>query len=331
MKEYPHSPDVAERESSDDGFSSGWGAHHQPSEAYWVDCHTHMREEEADAIVDTIADWGEMLRPWRFQRTVALDGTPGSAAAFGEAARTDDRFRWLARLHHDDADLEGLERCLEAGACGLKLHNAPLMRNAVDPEIWHSADWHRIFDRMGEADLPILWHVTQRLTDAPYTGGGRNSYWNQGWEEGYDCDNVDLMRSFLDIVEAHPETDFVGAHQLHVGFDRLAELFAEHPNLHVDTSIGLAVRWGDELYPQDRARAREFVGNWTDRLLFGTDCVISSEVVDEYLRQHFLNHVRYVRQLRLPHEELQQVSHRNAERLMNLEPLEVDRRGALRP
>lgn len=328
---YPHSPDVEERETSDDGFSAGWGAHHQPSEEYWIDCHTHMREETAEGVLGVVGPWSDRLEAWRLRRTVALDGTPDVAEEFAAAGEEDDRFAWLARIHHDDPDVEGLAHCLDAGACGLKLHNAPLIRNAIDPEIWHAVEWHRIFDRMGEADLPVLWHVTQRLTDAPYTGGGRNSYWKQGWEEGYDCDNVDLLESFLEIVEAHPDTDFIGAHQLHLGFDRLAELFEAYPNLHVDTSIGCFVRWGDRIYPQDHDRAREFFLNWADRLLYGTDCVLGSDATEEYTYQQFLGHVRYVRQLRLPYAALQQVSHGNAERLMGMEPLEVDRKGALRP
>jgi predicted TIM-barrel fold metal-dependent hydrolase len=329
--QYPHSPDVEERETADDGFSSGWAPHHQPSEEYWIDCHTHMRETAVEDIRDAIGPWSDRLQAWRLRRTVAMDGWPEDAAAFSAAQNADDRFAWLARLDYDDPDIDGLEECLAAGASGLKLHNAPLMRNAVDPEVWHSEDWHAIFERMGEADRPVLWHVTQRLTDAPYTGGGRNTYWEDGWEAGYDCDNVDMMQSFLDVVDDHPETDFIGAHQLHVGFDRLAHLFAEYPNLHVDTSIGCFVRWGDRMYPQDRDDAREFVCDWPDRVLFGTDCILGQEEVAEFTYQQFLGHVRYVRQLRLPTEVLQQVSHRNTERLMGMDSLDVENKGALRP
>jgi len=329
--EYPYSPDVHERDHVDDGFSAGWGAHHQPAEEYWVDCHTHMRETETDDVLDVVDRWNERLEAWRFRRTVGLDGSPENADEFGAAAGEDDRFRWLVWLDHDDPDLDGLETCLEAGASGLKLHNRPVIEGAVDPEVWHSAEWDRVFERLAAADRPVLWHVTQRHTDAPYTGGGRHSYWETGWENGAEFTNEDLLQSFLSVVEAYPDVDFVGAHQLHVGFDRLEGLFAQYPNLHVDTSIGCFVRWGDELPPADRERAREFFCSWSDRLLFGTDCILHDEAIGEYLYQQFLGHVRYVRQLRLPHGPLQRVSHRNAERLFGLEHLDVDRKGALRP
>lgn len=326
----PYAPDVAERETADDGFSAGWGAHFQPAEAYWVDCHTHMREENAGEMLDLVDSWGDRLDAWRLRRSVALDGSPANADAFAAAA-DDDRFAWLVWLDPDDPDLAGFERCLEAGVRGLKLHNRPVIQNALDPSVWYSEEWHRLFERLGEAERPALWHVTQRLTEAPYTGGGRNSYWEMGWENGAEFTNEDLLQSFLSVVEAHPDTAFVGAHQLHLGFDRLDDLLTAYPNLHIDTSIGCFVRWGDRMYPEDRDRAREFFIKWADRILFGTDCVLSGDQPGEHTYQQFLGHVRYIRQLRLPDDVLQRVSHGNAERLFGLPPADPEMKGTLRP
>lgn len=329
--DYPHADDVHERETLDDGFSSGWGAHFQPSEEYWVDCHTHVRADDADSVLELIEPWGDRLDAWRFRRTVSLDGSPERAAAFSAAADDDDRFAWLMWPRYDDPDLEGLDECLDAGASGLKLHNKPVIQEAADPSVWHSERWNRVFERMGEAGLPVLWHVTQRHTDAPYTGGGRDSYWKTGWENGAEFTNEELLQSFLSVVDEHPDTDFIGAHQLHVGFDRLDELLAEHSNLYIDTSIGCFVRWGDEMYPEDRERAREFFVEWSDRILFGTDCILTEELMGEYVYQQFLGHVRYIHQLDLPNDALQNVSHRNVERLMQLPEADPSMRGALRP
>ena len=328
IMEYPHSPDVHERESIDDGFAAGWGAHHRPSEKYWIDAHTHMR---ADDVVGVLEEWNDHLEAYRFRMTIGLDGSADNADEFSDAAEESDHFGWLVWPRYDEPDYEELETCLDAGANGMKLHNKPLIEEAGDPEIWHSSEWDRIFERLAEADLPALWHVTQRHTRAPYTGGGRFSYWENGWENGAEFTNEDLLQSFLSVVESHPDTDFIGAHQLHLGFDRLAGLFAEYPNLYVDTSIGCFVRWADEMPPEDRERAREFFVNWADRLLFGTDCVLKEEAMGEYLYQHFLGHVRYIRQLNLPNEPLQKVSHRNAERLFDIESIAAPRKGALRP
>jgi hypothetical protein len=42
---FPHSPDVKERLTSDEGFSAGWGMHFKPVEKCWLDIHTHIRKE----------------------------------------------------------------------------------------------------------------------------------------------------------------------------------------------------------------------------------------------------------------------------------------------
>ncbi len=327
----PHARDVRERETADAGFSRGWGEHFQPCERYWIDCHTHMREETSDAIGAVIEPWHERLEAWRLRRHLAMDGNPEHADDFGAVAQADDRFRWLVWMDHDEPDLANLETCLSAGASGLKLHNAPVIRSGTDPTVWHRDGWHDVFERMAAADKPVLWHVTQRLTDSPYTGGGRHSYWSDGWEAGVEYTNEDLLQSFLAVVDEHPNTDFIGAHQLHLGFDRLHALLRNHPNLHFDTSIGWFVRWGDRLHPEDRDRARSFAMEWSDRILFGTDCVLGSELMGEYVYQQFLGHVRYLRQLQLSHEPLQAISHRNAERLFGFDSMDVPRKGALRP
>lgn len=329
--ERPHARDVRERETSDEGFSAGWGQHFQPSERYWIDAHTHMRETTAADAQDVMDAWNDHLEAWRLRRTVGLDGRRDRADAFAEVADTDDRFRWLIRLDYDDPDPAFVAECLDAGASGIKLHNKPVIQDAVGADVWEDEAWHEILDQLGEADRPVLWHVTQRFTDSPYTGGARDSYWAEGWANGAEFTNEDLLQGFLDVVEAHPETDFIGAHQLHLGFDRLHELFRTYPNLHIDTSIGGFVRWGDQLYPEDKAAAREFFMEWSDRILFGTDCILTAEAIGEYLYQHFLGHVRYVRQLDLPHDALQDVSHRTAERVYGIDPVEVSRKGALRP
>ncbi|WP_436936524.1 amidohydrolase family protein [Halovenus marina] len=317
--EYPHSPDVEERELLEDGFSAGWGAHHQPSERYWIDCHTHMLETEAGSVVDVIEDWTDYLNAWRFAGAVGVDGRPAVIDEFEIADRETDHFQWMSRLDYDNPSMDAIGSSLEAGACGLKLHNKPLIEAGEPPSKWQDPEWHDVFDRLETADLPVFWHVTQRLTDAPYIGQGRNKNWNQVSNSDTNYTNEDLLQSFIEIVEEYPDTDFIGAHQLHLGFDRLAKLFELYPNLYIDTSAGFFIRWGDRIYPQDRDRVREFVMNWSDRILFGTDCALHGDVQTANLRQQFLGHVRFIRQLNLPDNELQQISHLNAERLLNLE------------
>ncbi|MFQ6049350.1 MAG: amidohydrolase family protein [Phycisphaerae bacterium] len=327
----PHAPDVAERLTADQGFSRGWGEHFQPSEAYLIDCHVHMRDQAPEAIAQAVQHFYQRLDAWRLRRLIVLNGRPDNLDAFASVASHDDRFRWLVQPRHDEPDIDLLERAFNAGAVGVKLHNAAVITSGAPYDVWLSQPWTRIFERIARQRAAVLWHVTQRLTDSPYTGGDRNSYWSEGWKKGVTYRNHELLEAFLQVVRRWPQIPFIGAHQLHVGFDRLDELFAEHANLYIDTSIGCFVRWGDRMYRPDRQRARDFFTRHSHRILFGTDCGIGLEATEEYVFQAFLGHVRYLRQLRLPDPVLQAVAHGNAERLFKLEPLQVKRKGNLRP
>lgn len=328
----PHSPDVRQRQTLDEGFSAGWGFHMQPSVRYWLDCHTHMRESITPAVIQCTADWHGHMVAHRLRRHVAVDGTHANAEAFAAVAAQDDRFLWLCRLAPNQPDPDHLRRCKRLGAVGLKLHNAPLMSGDFDRRIVREPAWQAVYQLAGELGFPVLWHVTQRLSDSPYTGGGSDSYWKIGRPRGVTFHNEDILRDFLAVVAAHRNTVFIGAHQLHLGPDRLAALLAEHSNLVIDTSIGCFVAYGDRMYDADRRRWREFVVAHADRILFGTDVVINSRNVNtELLRQHFLGHLRFIKQLQLPQAELSKVAHENFERLTGLAAVQPGPWGALRP
>ncbi|HWL53562.1 MAG TPA: amidohydrolase family protein [Chthoniobacteraceae bacterium] len=329
---YPHAPDVAQRETLDDGFSAGWGFHMHPSVRYWIDSHTHLRETDAPGVLATVATWHGPLWASRLRRHVAVDGTIGQAAAFAAASAADDRFLWYCRLPWDSPDLAHLETCKSRGALGLKLHNATLMSGDFPLSAIDTPEWHRVYAAAGRLGMPVLWHVTQRRSAAPYTGGGPDAYWQAGWKRGVTFTNRDLLERFLKIVAAHRGTRFIGAHQLHIGPERLGELFLEHPNLYTDTSIGCFVAEDDVMYEADIRRWREFVLAFQDRILFGSDVVLNRENAgSELVRKHFLGHVRWVRQLRLPQEALSKIAYENFERLTGLLPAPLFPWGALRP
>ena len=102
----PHAPDVLERETSDNAFSAGWGLHHQPSERYILDCHTHMWTSTAASVQRWVNDYYERAGAMRLRRHVALDGSPKNAAAFAKVSAKDDRFLWLVWPHYSKPNLK---------------------------------------------------------------------------------------------------------------------------------------------------------------------------------------------------------------------------------
>ena len=103
-----HAPDVAARETVDDGFSAGWGAHFLPSEEYVIDCHMHVSEKEAWAVHQALDMLFGSLAAYRLDQIIVMDGGPGSLDAYSQVARSDRRFSFMIWMKPDRPDAEFL-------------------------------------------------------------------------------------------------------------------------------------------------------------------------------------------------------------------------------
>lgn len=340
---YPHAPDVLERETEDRGFSRGWGMHFPPTAGYFVDMHGHiqfdgfMLAEEAvrthleqagrlnirklAACSPVVTRDADRTRPQGFD--VACISGIDELRPYLDLSSNNPSLSVMLFLHYCNPDAELVKRSADLGVCAVKLHNAPLIVDGTEPGCWLDGSWDAVFREIERAGLPVLWHVAQRLAPSPYTGGARNTYWAEGWKKGVLYTNEDLLQVFLKVVEKYRGINFIGAHQLHLGWERLDPLLDCHPNLCIDTSVGCIVQEGDLLYDEDRDFIRDFFIKHSDRILFGTDYSIrdrSDRGGEPYTPDMDTPacHIRFIRQLRLPHEELQRVSHANAERLLSM-------------
>jgi len=332
---YPYDPDIKQRETIDNGFSKGWGSHFQTSEKYWIDCHVHSSKSQV--LKECLQDWFEWSLAYRQAKLIILDGHPKSSDGgihyeeLSRLAKEDKNIEFLYYPGIDDTDKEPLERALELGAKGLKLWSPELIIKGRPYDEFEYPKWEGVFEIVNDRQLPIVWHVTQRLTGSPYTGGGVNAYWSEGWKKGVKYTNEDLLQSFLRIARAYPKGHFIGAHQLHVGWERLEQIFDEYPNVYIDTSIGCFVRWGDIMYPEDQKKLRNFFIKYADRILFGTDIGIGKGRNIESEHLSLMGHILFIRQLQLPYDELQKISHENAERLFRIEKSSDVRIANIRP
>lgn len=329
---HPHSPDAAVRAELDGGFSKGWGLHFQPNEAYWLDCHCHMGTDTTHPqIYRMLEEWFAELDAYRLGRVVVIATKPEAFQACRDVASQDPRFRWFVAMPYDQPDVDLLQRALDCGALGAKLHNSPLMSGKGKPDIWLTDAWARVFRLVEQAGRAVLWHITQRLSVSPYHGGSENAYWRDGWKVNVTVTNEQLLQVALQVMRQHPRIPFIGAHQLHLGLERLTALLQEHKNLFIDTSCGFVVRWADVLYDHDRDILRQFFLKHPDRILFGTDASLFAGGTDAWRVQAFLAHARFINQLRLPDEVLQKVAHANAERIFKMDAIVPPCRGNSRP
>ncbi|MGH7142738.1 MAG: amidohydrolase family protein [Planctomycetota bacterium] len=336
---FPHSPDVTERRTADGGFSDGWGMHFRPAEQYLIDVHTHLRAPDAAAMLALVQEWHQRMYAHRLVRHVALDGRTDTLEKLAAVTKFDSRLQFLYWMDHDKADAEVVAKAKASGAIGLKMHNYPLMLAGIDPQVYRSNAWKDVFRACAQHKMPVLWHVTQRYTASPYTGGGLMSYWkNQPHFDMNDLSKIkygnrDQLAAFEASLADHRDVTFIGAHALHVGYPKLAELCDRHPNFCYDLSCCGFVRYGDRMLPEDADFIRGQLIQYADRVLFGTDCVLEPGVNWNLLSEHFLGHVRYLRELALPEAVLQKIAHGNAERLYGLPAFKLNPAtwGALRP
>lgn len=332
---YPHSPDIAERETLDDGFSKGWGMHFPPLEKYWLDVHAHYWLNKQDDIPGLVKKYLRVAQQYNVRRIILMPPIPYlenhgkiNYASLDDPyelnphlthACEDDNLAWMIYLQHTTPDAGFVEKTYNQGACCVKLHNAPLIMDGTDRRVFHSEAWYNTFATIEKLGIPVIWHITQRQSESPYTFGGKNAYWKIGWEKGIAYTNEDLLQDFLELVAKYPGIPFIAAHQLHMGWERLTELFDQFPNLYTDTSCVGFIREDDFMYEDDIRYNRDIFIKYSDRILFGTDIIMNEKNYSEsYIRFAYKSHIRFIKQLRLPYDVLQKVSHENAERLFKM-------------
>jgi predicted TIM-barrel fold metal-dependent hydrolase len=333
MNHMPYSPYVKDRETLDNGFSKGWGFHFPPSEEYVIDCHTHCRVPSGrkEDIIDALDRWFFYTEAYRQQKLIALVQEKDQFPVYQEVSAEDSRIHWMFWPATDEPDLEAVKQAYEMGACGLKLHNHRIMKGEVPFDIWYSPAWQEIFTFLNEKKVPVLWHVTQRVSYSPYHGGGYNPYFSEGHEKGIDVTNQQLLDQFCKIMDKYPDIPVIAAHQLYLGLDRMAELMDKYPQLTFDTTVGFFTRWCDTIYEADREVYYDFFMKYADRLLFGTDTDLKPDAIGPYQVEAFACHLRFIHQLRLPYEELQLVLYKNCERVLGLPASSSARKHNSRP
>ena len=335
---YPHNPDVLEREFAENGFAKGWSMHGKPVPDYYFDSHVHYSGGQSDNIYDNLRvqtespelfgvkhqlimfqiygkKWNlNMLKPESIMDTFPYFtveelknhlSTPDNIFA-------SKKHYWSAYLNYLSPEKELIHAAADMGARCIKLHNAAQIEDNAPHDLWYSDDWQSAFTAMAERKLPVLWHVTQRLPSSVYTGGKRNVYWETGWKNGVKYNNEDLLQVFLNCCRRNPDVNFIGAHQLHIGWERLDDLFTAHKNLYVDTTIGCMLRLYDNFYPHDKEYLRSVFIRWADRILFGTDSF------GDYSESNYLQHMRFITSLDLPQDVLDKICHGNLERICGI-------------
>jgi predicted TIM-barrel fold metal-dependent hydrolase len=227
-----------------------------------------MNEMNVRCIVNLAGGWGEMLNmnleryknpyPERFCIFANVDWERADEPNFG--------MKWAKEL----------EKSVRAGAQGLKVYKTLGLRyrdskgKLLTP---NDPRFAPIWDAAGELNIPVMIHSSD-----PIAFFQPINEKNERFEElasrpdwsfyGKDFPAfIDLIKGFLNLVERHPRTNFIGPHIMsyaeNLGF--VAQALDRYSNLFVDMTERIG-ELGRQPYT-----ARKFLIDYADRVLFGSD------------------------------------------------------------
>ena len=275
-------------------------------------------------------DLDEYMRGWAAPH-------PGRFAAFtmAEFARWDD-FTLDLDAGFAAQCIAALEHDLRRGALGLKVTKELGLRFRTPDGAMIRVDDPRLYPvwkRAGELGIPVLMHTSDPVGFFLPVDERNEHYATMlqypGWSfHGSHFTKEELLAQRTRMMADHPGTAFICPHVANNPEDLawVSDLLARLPNLWIDFSARM-----DELGRQPWS-AREFMIQWQDRILFGTDMPISEEMYRCYFRfletsDEYFDYLGYLGEMdhhtrwkicgiRLPEEALWKIYHGNALRVV---------------
>jgi predicted TIM-barrel fold metal-dependent hydrolase len=155
----------------------------------------------------------------------------------------------------DEADphaAELVEQYILAGAKGVKLIGG---HPDFYDEPLNSENMYKVYQKAAEYDVPVLLHGS--LINIP--------------ELQYQLDQV--YSDFPEVTFQHAHYGNTLMRGIHL--DVIAELLDKYPNLYIDLSMGSGITAYHRYLKQDLETIRNFVIEYQDRILFGSDLILS--------------------------------------------------------
>ena len=155
----------------------------------------------------------------------------------------------------DEADpraAELVEQYILEGAKGVKLIGG---HPAYYDEPLNSENMYEVYQKAAEYDVPVLLHAS--------------------------LINIPQLQDQLDeVLSDFPEVTFIFAHYGNtlmggIRLDVIAELLDKHPNLYTDMSQGSGITAYHRYLIQDLETIKDFIVEYQDRILFGSDLILS--------------------------------------------------------
>jgi len=237
--------------------------------------------------------------------------------------------------HFAERAIEHLEEDIKKGARGLKISKELGLRFKDNEGKIIPIDDKRlcpIWEKAGKLNIPVLIHTTDPAAfflpidrnNEHYLTLQKAPEWS--FYKSYYT-KKDLLHQRDRMIEAHPKTIFICPHIANYpeNLDYVSMFLDTHPNAYIDIAARI-----DELGRQPYY-ARDFFIKYQDRILFGTDMPVRSDVYRTYFRfletkDEYFDYPDYIGRfgynrwaiygLYLPDEVLKKVYYKNAERII---------------
>jgi len=310
--------------------------HHYPGEAA-------SESEEGSSMEELLANWVKTQKEVGVEKTVVLTGATGDE--FDRLAETylgsyPDQFQLycgiektdIAASDYPERAIAELERCYKNGARGVgevsdKGYGITRNPKLAPDERMHPDDprLDPLWNKCAELNLPVNLHIADHPSawTPPNMHQERDPIFQQYNQYGEDGLSYEKLVAILPrVLKKHPETTFIACHFANQGNDlgRVSELLDQHDNLYLDVSAR-----DYEIGRQPRTAA-EFLGNYSDRVVFGTDMGMLKTMYQNWWRllestdEHMKGRAgwRYYA-LDLPDSVLEPLYRGTADRIMNWE------------
>ena len=252
-----------------------------------VDGHVHMGSmaEETSMLLIREATGIEKMALVSIQDPAAASGL---AQSLHMKARYPQRFFVFAGLNHAQRLsgerirtprlVEQVDAFVDMGCDGIKMiEGKPTSRQRMDVPVTHPyfADYWARVEQLG---LPIVWHVNdpEEFWDpVRIPGWARERNW--GYGPG-DIQKESLYAEVDEVLARYPTLRIIFAHFYFLSADlaRARRFFDAHPTVYFDLAPGIEMLYN---LSRDPGSSREFLIEYADRIVFGTD--LSSDLTVE--------------------------------------------------
>lgn len=244
-----------------------------------VDAHMHSKEL---ATIDAYWDVADAIYGVRYAIPI-VDLATGIALKQKFGTRVQPAIWGIQPRHEDFKDAGGFrkkkEELLEKTAANgfriVKLWFTPRFHEWSNVRL-DDLQLDFFFERLNKLGLGILVHVAdpdywfaERITDLDQHGAKPEHY-------------LQLIRRLEQFPEMVVQTAHFGGDPENL--EHLASLFERYPNFFVDSS---ATKWVAREFSRHGATGRDFMIQFKDRILFGTDLVANPEREKEGKRDHY--------------------------------------------